>query len=116
MARRVHQLRCDNTKVLFALRNYCYHDKLVMHLLRPLTFAAAHFSLNWQAIHISGKSNHVTDALSGNNLLTACSFYQPLLSAPNQVSVQLLALLQPSDIGCISPNRSSRLFDSSRPD
>ena len=109
------QFPCDNTKAVFALRNYSCHDKLVMHLLRLLTFAAAHILFTWTTIHIPGKSSHVADALSRNNLLTARFFHQPLRLSPDQVSVQFLALLQPSDIDWSSPSWRSRLVDSFRP-
>ena len=85
------QFRCNNNAVVSAFRNYSCHEKLVMHLLGVLTFVAAQFSFNWQAIHIQGKSNEVADALSRNNLLTT-RFYQQRRSAPDQVSVQLLAV------------------------
>ena len=64
-----HQVNCycDNAAVVAAINKASAQDAALMHLLRCISFLAAHYNFIIKAIHLPGAQNSAADALSRNN-------------------------------------------------
>lgn len=64
MANRAVCFNCDNESVVFILNKQTSKDKGVMFLIRKLVFLSLKFNILFRAVHIPGKKNIFSDALS----------------------------------------------------
>ena len=62
--------RCDNAAVVTVINKGSCKDPDLMHLMRCLSFYAAHFCFSFHAVHIAGVDNVAADALSRGDLST----------------------------------------------
>ena len=85
--------RCDNAAVVAIINSGRSKDKLVMHLMRCLSFFGARYNFFYFAVHVPGKDNVAADSLSRNNLSL---FYRQVPKAkrlPTQISEDLRRVL-----------------------
>lgn len=69
--------RCDNAAVVAVINKGSAKDPAMMHLMRCLSFFAAHYKFSISSIHLPGVHNTAADALSRNDLVTFfCSIPQ----------------------------------------
>ena len=79
-------IHCDNMGTVAVVNSGYSKAAPVMHLLRRLFFARAHFQFTLQAVHTPGIQNTLADAVSRNNI----SWF--LSQAPNAERVRQTAI------------------------
>ena len=86
----------DNTAVVSLLNSLTSNDKLLMHLLRCLSFYAAYHRFTFESTHIPGVRNTAADAISRNNITLFCSLcpHMQQVMIP-QSAMNLLVTIQP---------------------
>ena len=86
--------KCDNAAVVAVLNKCSCKDTELMHLMRCLSFYAAHYCFSFHAVHIAGVDNVAADALSRGDLATFFSscpqaYPQPAVIPPAVVDMAL---------------------------
>ena len=86
----------DNAAVVSLLNSLSSKDRLLMHLLRCLSFYAAYHRFSFESTHIPGIENTAADAISRNNLALFCSLFPHTqqVTIP-QSAMSLLVTVQP---------------------
>ncbi len=90
---------CDNTAVVAALRKGNARDEALMHIIRCLSFYAAHFNFTLTPVYIPSEDNAAADALSRNDMarflrVTPQAYPQP---SPIPPAVIRMAVTQKPD-------------------
>ena len=84
-SRQCIHFKCDNMAVVHLLKTRVLKDKLVVHLLRCLSFYSAMYRFQFIAEHLPGAA---ADAISRNNI----HFFFSLVPQSQQVSIPLPVL------------------------
>lgn len=74
--------QCDNANLVIAINKGSSKDKLVMHLLRSLSFFIAHFDIYITASHLPGVINVTADHFSCGNVGQAFEVTSTLTQYP----------------------------------
>jgi len=101
--------QCDNANLVISINKGSSKDKLVMHLLRSLSFFVAHFDIYLTASHLPGVINVTADHLSRGNLHQAFCASPGLSSQPAVLPPSAIQLISPKRLDWISPD-FPRLF------
>jgi len=100
-------IKCDSMVVVEVL-NSCYsRDREMMHLLRWLFFIAEHFHIT---VHLPGKENEWTDALSCNNIPGFLQVSAGAATTPTHLPSQALALLVEKQPDWTSSGHNCQLY------
>ena len=105
LARQSVLFQCDNLSLVIALNKGSCKDKLVMQLLRILTFFVAHFDMHITSTHIAGTLNVSADHLSRFEM---SSFFSLNPQATRQSTTLPQPLLQL--LAATGPDWTSPLF------
>ena len=84
--------QCDNQAVVAVLNKGSAKDLMLAHILRCISFYAAHYGFSFSAIHVPGEHNRAADALSRNNVQLFLSIFpqaQPVLDSIPPKVVQM---------------------------
>jgi len=84
-----------NANLVISINKSSNKDKLVMHLLRSLSFFMAHFDIYLTASHLPGVINVITDHFSQGNLDQAVQFNPSLSSESTMIPPSAFQLLSP---------------------
>ena len=98
-------IQCNNLSLVTALNKGSCKDKLVMQLLRILTFFVAHFDMHITSTHIAGTLNVSADRLSRFEM---SSFFSSNPQATRQSTTLPQPLLQL--LAATGPDWTSPLF------
>jgi len=86
---------CDNASLVITINKNSSKDKLVMHLLRTLSFFVAYFDLHLTVSHLPGVINVTADHLSQGNQHQAFQACPSLASQPTTISPDRLDWTSP---------------------
>ncbi len=78
--------KCDNAAVVAVINRGSCKDAELMHVMRCLSFYAAHYCFSFHAVHIAGVDNTAADALSRGNLATFFSHCPQASPQPTALS------------------------------
>ena len=87
------ECRCDNAAVVAIIRSGTSKHPLAMHLLRALSFFAAHYKFTISATHLPGILNTAADALSRNKMHLFLSLVPQASPRPTPIPPELINLL-----------------------
>ena len=104
LSRRHINFQCDNANMVISINKGSSKDKLVMHLLRSLSFFMAHFDIYLTASHLPGVINVTTDHLSRGNLHQAFQATPSLTPEPTPIPPSAFELLSPYKLDWTSPH------------
>jgi len=95
--------QCDNLSLVTALNKGTCKDKLVMQLLRILTFFVAHFDIHITSTHIAGTLNVSADHLSRFEMPSYFSLNPQATRQPTPLPQPLIQLLSATGPEWTSP-------------
>ena len=94
--------QCDNANLVIAIHKGLSKDKLVMHLLRSLSFFVAHFDIYITASHLPGVINVTADHLSCGYMCQAFEVTPTLTQHPAIIPSAAFRLISPHTLDWIS--------------
>ena len=84
--------RCDNESVVAVINKGSAKDLSLSHLLRCISFYAAHYHFMLEAQHVPGHHNQIADALSRNNMLLFSSLHPQAVPVPEPIPQEAIQM------------------------
>ena len=96
--------QCDNQAVVAVLNKGSAKDLTLAHILRCISFYAAHYGFSYSAVHVLGEHNRAADALSRNNAQMFLSILPQARPMPNPIPPEVVQMAARTDLDWNAPS------------
>ena len=96
--------QCDNQAVVAVLNKGSAKDLTLAHILRCISFYAAHYGFSLSAVHVPGEHNRAADALSRNNVQLFLSILPQAQPMSDLIPPEVVQMAARTDLDWTAPS------------